>query len=299
MLNHLLTIAILAFLSAFGLSNLTAQDKVEEHKIIIIEKEVDENGKVTEKKIVKEGAEAKAYMEKMEIEGKTDQKVKMIKKQAYEVKVEDENGQVKVLKWDGEGEMPEEIKKVMEKEGLMGELAEGKKTSKVRIKRKKGNEEELLDFDFEGDELPADVAKILEQEGIELEQIQNADGTIELKVVSKPQKEAPKKKAQLGVNIEAHDQGVKVSDVRPKSAAAAAGIQPGDIITKIDGEPMGEVPVLIGKISEYGPGDTVAVSFLRNGEELIKKVTLKEREELFKFKTWDEVMSHGAEETIE
>lgn len=306
MLNHLLTIAILAFLCAFSLSTVTAQEKTEEHKIVIIEKEVDENGKVTEKKVVKEGAEAKAYMEKMKKEGENtwvtegeDKKVKIVKKQAYEVKVEDENGQVKVLQWDGEGEMPEEIKKVMEEEGLMDDLLAGQTKSRIRVKRKKGGEEAVLDFDFEGDELPAEVAEVLKQEGIDLEQIEKEDGTIELRVVAKGEEAKAKKKAQLGVNIEAHNDGVKVSEVRPESAASAAGMQAGDIITKIDGESMSEVPVLIGKISEYKPGDTIAVSFLRDGQQMIKKVTLKEREELFKFKTWEEVMSHGAEETIE
>jgi len=313
MLNHLLTIAILVFLSAFSLSTLTAQQKSEEHKIIIIEKEIDDDGNVTEKKVVKEGAEAKAYMEKMKKEGENTwttedgevislkgKKAKMIKKQAYKVRIEDDNGEVRVLSWDGEGEMPEELKKIMEEEGLMDKMGEGKKKSRIRIKKNEGTEEKLLEFDFEGDELPEDMAKILQQEGIELEQLENEDGTIELRVKTVEDKgDKAMEKAQLGVNIEANDQGVKVAEVRPESAAAEAGLEAGDIITKIDGESMGEVPVLIGKISEYKPGDTVSVTFLRQGQEMTKEVTLKARKELFQFKTWDEVMSHGQEKTIE
>ncbi len=313
MLNHFLSIAILAFLCAFSLSTLTAQEKTEEHKIVIIEKEVDENGKVTEKKVVKEGAEAKAYMEKMKKEGENSwttedgevislkgKKAKMIKKEAYEVKVEDENGQVKVLSWDGEGEMPAELKKIMEEEGLMDSMDEGQKKSRIRIKKNEGTDEKLMEFDFEGDELPEDVAEILQKEGIELEQIENEDGTIELRVKTVGEKgNTAKEKAQLGVNIEAHDKGVKVADVRPESAASEAGLEAGDIITEIDGETMGEVPVLIGKVSEYKPGDTISVTFLRQGQEMTKEVTLKARKELFQFKTWDEVMSHGQEKTIE
>ena len=133
MIKQLAIIAVLAFICAASLSELSAQKKVEEHKIIIIEKEVDNDGNVVEKKIVKEGEQAKAYLKELEKNGETIQKwttkdgedlivdgksAKMIKKEQYKIKVKDDNGEEVEMIWDGEGEMPEEMKELMDEHDI-------------------------------------------------------------------------------------------------------------------------------------------------------------------------------------
>jgi len=316
MINHLLSIAILAFISAVSLSTLSAQVKSESNKVVIIEKEVDENGKVTERRIVKEGAEAEAYMEQMKAEHKNtwtseegeDQgirkkKVKVITEEAYEIKVEDRDGQLKVFEWDGEGEMPDEMKLLMEEHGVAEDLEKGVKHSRVRVKKKNGDHVEVMDFDFDGEDLPDEVKQQLQEEGIDLQEIINSDGTVELRVTAKGDDEGAmkakaKKKALLGVNIENHDKGVKVSEVRAASAAAEAGLNAGDIITAIDGEAISDPAGLVQKIETYLPADKINITFLRDGRELSKEAILKEKVDLFPFKTWEQVMNNDSR-TIE
>ena len=58
------------------------------------------------------------------------------------------------------------------------------------------------------------------------------------------------------------------------SPAAAAGIQPGDIITAIDATIVDTEHPLNAVLAQYGPGDTVALTVLRGGETLTIDVTL-------------------------
>ena len=319
MLNKLVSIAILAFFCALSINEISAQEKAKEQKVVIIEKEVNADGKVTEKKVVKTGAEAEAYLKQMEKEdgeeqiwvtddGKeinvTGKKMMMVKKEAYEIQTEDENGQVKIMKWDGEGEMPAEMKELMEKEGVdISAEMDGTKKSRIKVKRKGAGDEEVMDFEFEGDELPQDVKDILEKEGIDIEEVIKGNGMKEIKVTARggeTDSKATPKKAQLGVNIEAHPSGVMVSQVIAESSAALAGLIKGDIITQVDGVQTKEVLDLVNKISEYKPEDKVELTFLRNGKTETKSVILKERIDPYPHKSWDSVMKNGKKaETIE
>ncbi|MCS6922975.1 MAG: PDZ domain-containing protein [Fimbriimonadales bacterium] len=65
--------------------------------------------------------------------------------------------------------------------------------------------------------------------------------------------------------------GVLVGSVTPGSPAEKAGIQPGDIILRIDGKPTNarfpeEIPLVYLQIAELPIGKTVAIELLRNGE---------------------------------
>lgn len=286
-----------------SLSTLVAQEKTEQHKIVIIKKEIGENGEVIKKKIQLEGEEAKAYMKKMNLDEdvtEEDRVIKMIKEEDYEVEMEDENGNLKILKWNGEGEMPVEMKEIMEKEGMMDELSEGKTHSRIRVKKKNGSLEDVMDFEFEGDELPDNVREILEKEGIELEEVVTGEGMREIRVVSKKKHadDGVGKKAQLGVNIENHLQGVYISNVLKESSAAEGGLRKGDIITAVDGVTMKDVAGLIEKVGSYKALDKIKVDFLRDGKAETSAFVLKEKKELYKFKNWDEVMNmnNGKEE---
>ena len=70
--------------------------------------------------------------------------------------------------------------------------------------------------------------------------------------------------------------GVGVVDVVPDGPAAAAGIQPGDVITSVDGNPTPTSQALGAVLAELKPGDTVTVVVERGGAEQELKVTLGE-----------------------
>jgi serine protease Do len=71
--------------------------------------------------------------------------------------------------------------------------------------------------------------------------------------------------------------GVVVSQVYPNSAAEKAGIEEGDIVTKLDGQPVSDTPSLMNNIARRAPGETVRVEIFRNGRALTRQVELGER----------------------
>lgn len=69
--------------------------------------------------------------------------------------------------------------------------------------------------------------------------------------------------------------GLYVNEVLPGSGAAAAGIQKGDIIKKVDGAIIYDSPDLQEKIGRLSPGDKVELTYSRNGQLKDTRVTLK------------------------
>ena len=58
------------------------------------------------------------------------------------------------------------------------------------------------------------------------------------------------------------------------STAAEAGIEPGDVITEIDGRRITGADSLVATIRSYRPGDEVSVTWTRDGESQEAEVTL-------------------------
>lgn len=77
---------------------------------------------------------------------------------------------------------------------------------------------------------------------------------------------------QLGIK---NTTGLYVSDIVPAGGAQAAGIQKGDIITKVEGNNVYESSDLQELVGRLQPGDKVHLTLLRNGEEKNFTVTLK------------------------
>lgn len=69
--------------------------------------------------------------------------------------------------------------------------------------------------------------------------------------------------------------GALVRDLTDGGAAADAGIEPGDVITKINDIPVRNVTQLQEQIGRFRPGDNVVVGVLRDGEEKLFNVTLR------------------------
>ncbi len=70
--------------------------------------------------------------------------------------------------------------------------------------------------------------------------------------------------------------GALVSDVSANGPAAKAGIQPGDIITAVDGKAVSDYYSLTHELFKYKAGDSVKMSVYRNGKEINVQVTLAE-----------------------
>ncbi|PTX14219.1 Do/DeqQ family serine protease [Pontibacter mucosus] len=73
--------------------------------------------------------------------------------------------------------------------------------------------------------------------------------------------------------------GVYIMGVQPNSAAAAAGLQEGDIIQSIDGVNVGSSAGLSERIARQYPGDKLDVTYLRDGRSRTTSVVLKGDEE--------------------
>jgi len=71
--------------------------------------------------------------------------------------------------------------------------------------------------------------------------------------------------------------GAAAPAVVPNSPADKAGIKEGDIITKVNGQAIDTDHPLDATLSEFAPGDTVAVEVLRNGQTMTVQVTLATR----------------------
>jgi serine protease Do len=94
------------------------------------------------------------------------------------------------------------------------------------------------------------------------------------------------KKAFLGVGTDEVEKGLKITELQKESAASAAGLEEGDIITKVDGKEMKEGKQLVEVIRGHKPGDEVAIEYLRDDKKKTTKATLKsiQMPENFNFK---------------
>lgn len=70
--------------------------------------------------------------------------------------------------------------------------------------------------------------------------------------------------------------GVYVTDVSENSASEKAGLQSGDIITAVDGVEVSTAEELNAQKNTHSAGDTIQVTFIRNGKEKTAEITLDE-----------------------
>ena len=77
--------------------------------------------------------------------------------------------------------------------------------------------------------------------------------------------------ARLSVQVQ---DGAVIGQVVPGSPAATAGLQPEDIITTIDGQPLQGESALAEAINAHKPGDSVTLAVLRSQQQVSVRVTL-------------------------
>jgi putative serine protease PepD len=83
--------------------------------------------------------------------------------------------------------------------------------------------------------------------------------------------------AYLGVGVEPADGGVAVSEVKPGTPAANAGLEVGDVITAAGGTAISTSADLQKAVDAKKPGDTLSLGYTRDGQTKTAKVALAER----------------------
>lgn len=71
--------------------------------------------------------------------------------------------------------------------------------------------------------------------------------------------------------------GAVVDSVQPDTGAEEAGVEPGDIIVEVDGEPLATMSQLVGEVRSRDPGDVVVLTIVRDDETFDLDVELSER----------------------
>jgi putative serine protease PepD len=71
-------------------------------------------------------------------------------------------------------------------------------------------------------------------------------------------------------------EGAQVRDLSPGGAAAAAGLQQGDLITKVEDVDVRSVDELILAVRQNAVGDTVTVTYVRDGQTRTAELTLQD-----------------------
>ncbi len=79
---------------------------------------------------------------------------------------------------------------------------------------------------------------------------------------------------RLGVSAVDAADGVRVAEVVPGGGAEQAGLRAGDVISGVDGRAVASVEQLRERLRDFAPGETVAVTVLRDGQERLLSVTL-------------------------
>lgn len=109
--------------------------------------------------------------------------------------------------------------------------------------------------------IPVDLAKAVADELIATGRVTHSFFGVQVSTVPPP-------------NTGAAAEGLYVNTVVPGGPAAAAGLQPGDVITEVDGRPATDPTQLALLTLKKKPGETVAVTYDRAGKSASTTITL-------------------------
>jgi S1-C subfamily serine protease len=71
--------------------------------------------------------------------------------------------------------------------------------------------------------------------------------------------------------------GVVVRALKGSSPAQHSDLRPGDVLVELDGEPIRSMGSLVIELRTRRPGDTVALTYLRDAQQRVAKITLGEK----------------------
>ena len=84
---------------------------------------------------------------------------------------------------------------------------------------------------------------------------------------------------EIAERFELDGGGALIEEVTPGSGADDAGLQPDDIIVAVDGREITSMSDLVVAIRRFQPGDTVEITYLRDGQQRTVEVTLVDRDD--------------------
>lgn len=160
-----------------------------------------------------------------------------------------------------------------------------KKTETITI-RKKGDKKEKVTVVVDGEKVTVNGVPVEEFNDENVEILRGKARTMAItapRVLGAMPREfsmtegnflAPGNKAFLGVTTEKAEGGVKITTVAKESAAEKAGLQVGDIITKVGTNTITNSNELYSAIGKLKPEEKVMVTFLRNGKEQTAEAVL-------------------------
>jgi len=134
---------------------------------------------------------------------------------------------------------------------------------------------------------PNDKAHLINEEGLEsiillshnlLNKLGNSNQSITFNEVASAQPTVNRRrlKATLGVipDFASQQKGVGIDGVRPGGPAHKAGLQKGDVIVAIDGNPIENIYEYMFRLAKYSPGDRINVDIRRNNEIIVFLIDL-------------------------
>jgi putative serine protease PepD len=83
--------------------------------------------------------------------------------------------------------------------------------------------------------------------------------------------------AYLGVSLDGSAEQAKIAEVRSGTPAAQAGLEAGDVVTAIDGTRIASADELQSLIGAKKPGDTISITYVRDGTSHTASVKLSAR----------------------
>ena len=124
----------------------------------------------------------------------------------------------------------------------------------------------IEDITTEGKPEIEERAEIMEQPEME----EGSDDVMDLLAPPPP----PTNAAFLGVMSEEHEKGAKINIVSENSPAEKAGLQPNDIIKKVNDKNVDGPKSLYEVVGTMKPNDKITITYLRDGKELTTNATL-------------------------
>jgi len=280
------------------------EKKVEkaDKKIVIIKKTIDEDGNEVVEKIIKEGSDAD-HMIWLDAEGN---EMKFSNEYEFEIKNLGEN--IKIL---GDNLEDLDILKLDLKnlEGLDEEIREKMKNMEIEIENLgdhkaiwiQGDENgESFEFKWNDEEMPENIMEELKEKGIHFEHFDRNHKSFIHKSMGHDNKAFLGVKIGTAVTVEningeeteiiegENKKGAEILGTIEGSAAEAAGLIKGDIITAVDGKLTQSHETLVEVLGEYETGDKIKIDYIRDGNASQTEATLKGNENTGNVNIWIE-----------
>ncbi len=207
------------------------------------------------------------------------------------------DGETHSFQFKSDGQLPEGIEKMLKEKGIdLNNMGNGQGKIKIitgddlqnmdlNIELKEGDDM-IKFFNIKGDgnfnieNLSKNADDLFKNLKIEMDGLEGFDCKDQLESFKSKMQTLHEDRPFLGVvfTSNSEDQTIRIEKVMENSAAAAAGIQAGDIIKKLDNKAMNSIADVINHIKTKKVGDALAIEVTRDGAVQTMQATLKKKE---------------------